>query len=90
MLFIFIIFFKIIPIPAWLVLLWWFFVQVLAGLPELSSVRADVSSGIAVWAHIGGFLAGVLLIKVFVNSSLTAKRAALLEVERARIAGVPW
>jgi membrane associated rhomboid family serine protease len=90
MLFIFIIFFKVIPIPAWLVLLWWFFVQVLAGLPELSSVRADVSSGIAVWAHIGGFLAGVLLIKVFVNSSLTAKRAALLEVERARIAGVPW
>src|ERR1041385_1947300 len=27
MLFIFIIFFKVIPIPAWVVLLWWFFVQ---------------------------------------------------------------
>jgi membrane associated rhomboid family serine protease len=90
MLFIFIIFFKIIPIPAWLVLLWWFFVQVLAGLPELSSVRTDVSSGVAVWAHIGGFLAGVVLIKLFVSSALTAKRAALLQVEHARLSGASW
>ncbi|MDB4889379.1 MAG: family peptidase [Gemmatimonadetes bacterium] len=90
MLFIFIIFFKVIPIPAWLVLLWWFFVQVLTGLPELSSVRADVSSGVAVWAHIGGFLAGVLLIKLFVSPSLTAKRAALMAMERARLTAAPW
>ena len=90
MLFIFIIFFKVIPLPAWLVLLWWFFVQVLAGLPELSSVRPDVSSGVAVWAHIGGFVAGVLLIKLFVSNALTQKRAALVEMERARLAAAPW
>ena len=33
MLFIFFIFFRVIPLPAWLVLLWWFGVQVLTGLP---------------------------------------------------------
>jgi membrane associated rhomboid family serine protease len=79
MLFIFIIFFKIIPIPAWLVLLWWFFVQVMSGLPQLSSVRPDVSSGVAVWAHIGGFLAGVLLIKFFVSPARIARKVAARE-----------
>jgi len=79
MLFIFIIFFKVIPIPAWLVLLWWFFVQVVSGLPQLSSVRPDVSSGVAVWAHIGGFVAGLVLITLFVSPSLTARKRAARE-----------
>jgi membrane associated rhomboid family serine protease len=81
MLFIFIIFFKVIAIPAWLVLLWWFFVQLLTGLPQLSPVRPDVSSGVAVWAHIGGFLAGVVLIKAFENPRLVAMRDAIREAE---------
>jgi len=89
MLFIFIIFFKVFSLPAWLVLLWWFFIQVIAGLPQLSSVRPDVSSGVAVWAHIGGFVAGVAFIRMFVSSQLAAKRAAGRELERARLAGFP-
>ncbi|MEO7456000.1 MAG: rhomboid family intramembrane serine protease [Gemmatimonadaceae bacterium] len=79
MLFIFIIFFKVIPIPAWLVLVWWFFVQVMAGLPQLSSVRPDVSSGVAVWAHVGGFVAGLVLIRLFENRALVARRNAIRE-----------
>lgn len=63
MLFIFIVFFKVIPLPAWLVLLWWIGLQVVAGLPQLSS--GVVHTGVAVWAHIGGFVAGMLLIWVF-------------------------
>jgi membrane associated rhomboid family serine protease len=89
MLFIFIIFFKVIPLPAWLVLLWWFFVQVIAGLPQLSPVRPDVSGGVAVWAHIGGFVAGVVLIKLFVSPRLAAKRSAARGLERARLSGFP-
>lgn len=77
MLFFFLIFFKVIPLPAWLVLVWWFLLQVLAGVPELSSVRPDVSGGVAVWAHIGGFIAGVVLIKVFENPALVARRDAI-------------
>ena len=84
MLFIFVIFFKVFAIPAWLVLLWWFFLQVLAGLPEISRMRPDVSGGVAVWAHVGGFLAGVLLIKVFENPRLVAKRAEIREIEHPR------
>jgi rhomboid family protein len=84
MLFIFIIFFKVIAIPAWMVLLWWFFLQVLAGLPQISTMRPDVSGGVAVWAHVGGFLAGLVLIKVFENPRLVARREEIREIEHPR------
>lgn len=88
MLFIFIFFFKIIPIPAWLVLLWWFGSQVLIALPELSQVRTANTGGVAVWAHIGGFVTGMLLVKLFENRQRVAARIAAGEargfVSRAR------
>lgn len=52
-------------IPAVLVLLFWFGEQLLAGLPQLSAVNTDVTGGVAVWAHVGGFLAGAILVRLF-------------------------
>jgi membrane associated rhomboid family serine protease len=52
-------------IPAVLVLLFWFGEQLLAGLPQLSAVDPDVTGGVAVWAHVGGFLAGAILVRWF-------------------------
>ncbi|MDE3052328.1 MAG: rhomboid family intramembrane serine protease [Gemmatimonadota bacterium] len=78
MLFIFIIFFKVFRIPAWIVLIWWFAVQLLQALPELSSSGPNVSGGVAVWAHVGGFLAGILLIRVFTKPELMDRRAAMM------------
>lgn len=52
-----IIFFKILPIPAWIVLAVWFSLQVFGGFGN----SAD-GSGIAYWAHLGGFVAGLVLI----------------------------
>jgi rhomboid family protein len=75
MLFIFIVFFKVFRIPAWAVLLWWFAWQVLSALPEMMSVRPEVSSGVAVWAHIGGFVTGLILVKFFENPNLVARRS---------------
>src|SRR5689334_15491075 len=57
MLFWFLLFIRVFRVPAWAVLLWWFFWQVVAGLPQLMTVNREVSGGVAVWAHIGGFLA---------------------------------
>jgi len=65
---------RIFPVPAWLVLIYWFGLQLLTGLPQLTSLRPDASGGVAVWAHIGGFVAGVVLIKLFENRSYTAQR----------------
>jgi membrane associated rhomboid family serine protease len=75
-LFIFIIFIRVIPVPAWVMLLVWIGMQVVAGLPQLTSVRPDVSSGVAVFAHIGGFAAGVVLVKLFENPELVGRRSA--------------
>jgi membrane associated rhomboid family serine protease len=77
------IFFRVFAIPAWVVLIYWFGVQVVTGLPELSPVRPDVSGGIAVWAHIGGFIAGMVLVKAFENRGLVAARNA---IRRERVA----
>ena len=77
MLFWFLIFFRVFAIPAWIVLAYWFGIQVLTGLPQLTSVRPDVSSGVAVWAHIGGFVAGMMLIRVFQNPRMVQARNTL-------------
>ena len=42
-------------------------------------LRPDVSSGVAVWAHIGGFVAGMLLIKLFENPRLVRERNTIRE-----------
>ncbi|CAG0963064.1 partial Rhomboid protease GluP, partial [Gammaproteobacteria bacterium] len=77
MLFWFLLFIRIFRVPAWAVLLWWFFWQVVSGLPQLMPMRPEVSGGVAVWAHIGGFLAGVVLVRLFVDENLHRRRLAM-------------
>lgn len=51
-----IVFFRVIPVPAWLMLMLWFGMQFLGG------IGADPNTGgVAYWAHAGGFVAGFLL-----------------------------
>jgi membrane associated rhomboid family serine protease len=68
-LFIFVIILRIIPVPAWFVLILWFALQLLSGYTDPMA-----TSGVAVWAHVGGFVAGVVLIKLFEDRRLTAAR----------------
>jgi len=67
--------FFILSFPAWAVLLWWLGWQLFSALPGLMEVRPDVSSGVAVWAHIGGFVTGLILVKLFENPNLVAGRS---------------
>ncbi len=55
-LFIFVIFFRIFAIPAWIVLGLWFGIQIFAGLATPTD-----AGGVAYWAHAGGFIAGLVL-----------------------------
>lgn len=66
-LFIILFFIRIIPVPAWLVLGEWFLIQFLQGLTVSAT---QVGGGVAFWAHVGGFVAGVLLVKPFENRRL--------------------
>jgi len=72
-LFFWFIFIQVISFPAYMVLLWWIGWQVISGLPQLTSVRTP-AAGVAFWAHIGGFVTGLLLVKVFENRSLVRER----------------
>jgi membrane associated rhomboid family serine protease len=57
-------FFTTLDIPAALLLLFWFAMQFFSGFGSIGS--ADYTGGGTAWfAHIGGFLAGMLLIKLF-------------------------
>lgn len=73
--------FFLFQFPAWLVLIIWFGSQVLAGLPELSPLRREISGGVAVWAHVGGFVAGLLLVKLFENPELVRRRTAVSDAK---------
>jgi membrane associated rhomboid family serine protease len=59
-LFFFVVFFKIWPIPAWIVLGFWFALQLING------VASDpTGGGVAYWAHAGGFIVGLVLMLPF-------------------------
>jgi len=65
-----VIYIRIIALPAWVLLAYWFFLQLAGG-----SAGAG-GGGVAFWAHIGGFVAGVVLVKLFEKRKLVeAKRA---------------
>ncbi len=51
-------FVRTVWVPAWLMLGYWFLLQVAGGLPALGG---GVEGGVAFWAHIGGFVSGAVL-----------------------------
>jgi len=61
-------FIRLIQVPAAVILVFWFVLQIFSGVASLSTgVQA---SGVAWFAHIGGFLAGVVLIKLLAGQRL--------------------
>ncbi|HEX7587103.1 MAG TPA: rhomboid family intramembrane serine protease, partial [Anaerolineae bacterium] len=64
-----------IDLPALIVIGWWFVQQLFSGLGALSSAAA---SGIAFWAHIGGFVMGALLILPYLRRARPRRRVVPL------------
>jgi membrane associated rhomboid family serine protease len=52
-------------IPAWVFLGYWFFIQFVATSMEASATATHQTGGVAFAAHVGGFVAGLILIKLF-------------------------
>jgi membrane associated rhomboid family serine protease len=52
-----------VALPAWVMLGYWFLIQFVSGLLTM----AGDMGGVAFWAHVGGFVAGLVLIKLFVR-----------------------
>jgi membrane associated rhomboid family serine protease len=55
----------VLYIPAWIVLGEWIVLQFFSGAQSLSMAHGKDVGGVAVWAHVGGFIAGAAMIKLF-------------------------
>jgi membrane associated rhomboid family serine protease len=62
-----------VALPAWTMLLYWMGIQVISGL--LTGV-GEPGGGVAFWAHVGGFLAGVVFVKLFARVDSVAAHQA--------------
>jgi membrane associated rhomboid family serine protease len=59
------IFFVPFPIPAFMLIGFWFVSQLFSGFSSLGVDAVGAGGGVAYFAHIGGFIAGALLVNVF-------------------------
>jgi membrane associated rhomboid family serine protease len=62
-----------IALPAWTMLVYWFVLQTVSGLAVLGQ---ETGGGVAFAAHVGGFVAGVALIKLFSRPDYIAAHRA--------------
>jgi membrane associated rhomboid family serine protease len=53
--------FTTIALPAWAMLIYWAVIQLFGGFSRIGGE----GGGVAFWAHVGGFVAGVVLVKIF-------------------------
>jgi membrane associated rhomboid family serine protease len=57
-----------IALPAWAMLVYWAVLQLAGG---FTTIGAE-GGGVAFWAHLGGFIAGVILVKIFARRDRVA------------------
>jgi membrane associated rhomboid family serine protease len=64
-----VIFFRIVNVPAWILLGLWFAMQLVSGV-----ARGPESPGVAFWAHVGGFVTGMILLILLRPSGVTLRQ----------------
>jgi membrane associated rhomboid family serine protease len=75
-----VIFITRIAVPAYLMLGYWFMLQLLGGAAAFGQ-----QGGTAFWAHVGGFIAGALLIYPFRDPEMVAQHRALSRTLEHRV-----
>ena len=65
--------FYLVEIPAYFFIGFWFLMQFMQGAAQQIAVGGSVEGGVAWWAHVGGFVTGVILLYFFKRG--TEKRA---------------
>ncbi len=71
---------QIILVPAWVMIGIWFALQLFSG---FASLGAPDVGGVAFWAHVGGFVAGAVLVWLFRDRDSVARQNAIREGHRA-------
>ncbi len=85
-LFWFLFFIRVVPLPAWVMLGYWMLIQFAGS----AATAVGGGGGVAYGAHIGGFVAGVVLIFVFRNPKLVAAKRHGVVLQRHEIGHGGW
>jgi membrane associated rhomboid family serine protease len=64
--------FTTVALPAWVMLIYWAVLQLAGGVVAIGAS----GGGTAFWAHVGGFLAGILLVRLFARRGRTRAHRA--------------
>ena len=86
-LFFFVIFVRVVPLQAWVLLAYWFVIQLAMG---AGSLGVEGGGGVAFWAHIGGFVAGLLLIRPFERDTLVEAKLSGKQLTREEVRDLGW
>jgi len=85
-LFFLVVFVRVIPLPAWVILLQWIILQLISGVGTFGAE----GGGVAFWAHIGGFVAGLILIKLFQRPQLVTAKLHHVQIPREDLTRLRW
>ena len=81
--------FFMFSLRAFFLLGYWFFIQLTMGVVTFGPEMGE-QGGVAVWAHVGGFVAGVALIKLFEKKELTYAKSHKIKLTRDEAARLEW
>ena len=71
---------QVVLVPAWVMIGLWFVIQLFSG---VASLGAPDVGGVAFWAHVGGFVAGAVLVWMFRDRDAVARQNAVREGHQA-------
>jgi membrane associated rhomboid family serine protease len=71
---------QVILVPAWVMIGLWFVLQLFSG---VASLGAPDVGGVAFWAHVGGFVAGAVLVWLFRDRDSVARQNAVRQGHQA-------
>jgi membrane associated rhomboid family serine protease len=72
-----IVFWTTIEIPAVLILVYWFILQFFSGIGSIGYSQAASQGGVAFFAHVGGFIAGMILVSTMGTKERYSRRRDL-------------
>jgi|SRR5688572_656113 membrane associated rhomboid family serine protease len=64
-----------VAMPAWTMIGYWAFIQVVSGVVSLGA-QGEAGGGVAFWAHIGGLVTGLVLVRFFARADYVAQHRA--------------
>lgn len=75
-------FITVVMVPAVIMIGLWFLLQLLSGLATLG-IETQQTGGVAFWAHVGGFVTGLVLVWVFRDPKAVERQRAARRGYRA-------